>query len=482
MNVQTYGYLELPYLSESYLSFFETNGHPTQSALTVLSSNTARTQSQLRIASGLKSTRSQIAIAINAVQSPTRTQTNLRITDAENVRTQIELRIASGLNSTRSQTNLQIAANLRAVRTQTNLRIADNIVAVRTQISRLLSHPLDVLTQASKRINTGLKNTRTNVTRTNISHANCYGYLVDPYLDEVYLGNRVCASLWTQVQRIQAMIIHTQVVRALYNVTRLRILPTFPSRGTSGVNWTQIIGSTTGGDFGLENLNTDIVEQVWRSTSTSATIQCDSEISQGVFLDTLAMLGHNFTTSATVELQGSNSPIFATTPYSQNLFTELNDMYWIEPMLPTTSYRYWRFVINDPTNSDGYLQIGTIIFGSAIIFNGECIVDQVQKRKIHFSDKVKTEGFTNVSNDRALKKAVSFSFKYLNYNLENYSNLSDVVDLVRTSLKALWIPDPRFTSRFAVFGKLSELPVENHLVLGADNDYIDMDITVDESL
>ena len=157
MNVQTYGYLELPYLSESYLSFFETNGHPTQSALTVLSSNTARTQSQLRIDSGLKSTRSQIAIAINAVQSPTRTQTNLRITDAENIRTQIQLRIASGLNSTRSQTNLQIAANLRAVRTQTNLRIADNIVAVRTQISRLLSHPLDVLTQASKRINTGLK-------------------------------------------------------------------------------------------------------------------------------------------------------------------------------------------------------------------------------------------------------------------------------------------------------------------------------------
>ena len=206
------------------------------------------------------------------------------------------------------------------------------------------------------------------------------------------------------------------------------------------------------------------------------------QIPQGVFLDTLALLNHNFTTSATVQLQGSNSPTFATTPYSQNLFTELNDMYWIEPMLPTASYRYWRFVINDPTNADGYLQIGTIIFGSAIIFNGECIVDQVQKRKIHFSDKVKTEGFTNVSNDRALKKSVSFSFKYLNYNLENYSNLSDVIDLVRTSLKALWIPDPRFTSRFAVFGKLSELPVENHLVLGAENDYIDMDITVDESL
>jgi len=527
MNVTTYGYLEAPYLLDSYLSLLETNGHPTQSTLQIFGASSTKTQADRRIDSGSSSTRTQTDLRINSTVYLVNTQSNLRIIDTgDNVRTQIQLRIDSGLNSTRSQTNLQIAANLYTLRTQSNLRIfsSENIrtqidrrintglstvraqinlridsglrsvrsqidrridtgsFTVRTQANLRIFSLVNVRTQIKKFINTGLMNLRTEVMRTSLSHANCFGYLDDPYLADVYLGNRICVSLRTQITRIQAFITHTQVIRALYNTTRLRIMPTFPSRGTSGINWTQIIGSTTGGDFGLNNLNTDIVEQVWRSTSTSATIQCDTEISQGIFLDTLAMLNHNFTTSATVQLQGSNSSIFATTPYSENLFTELNDMYWIEPMLPNASYRYWRFVINDPTNSDGYLQIGTIIFGSAIIFNGECIVDQVQKRKIHFSDKVKTEGFTNVSNDRALKKAVSFSFKYLNYNLENYSNLSEVVDLVRTSLKALWIPDPRFTSRFAVFGKLSELPVENHLVLGADNDYIDMDITVDESL
>ena len=70
----------------------------------------------------------------------------------------------------------------------------------------------------------------------------------------------------------------------------------------------------------------------------------------------------------------------------------------------------------------------------------------------------------------------------LNYGRANYSNLIQVVDYVRTSLKALWIPTPRFASRFAVFGKLSEMPVENHKVIGEDADYIDLDITVDESL
>jgi len=295
------------------------------------------------------------------------------------------------------------------------------------------------------------------------------------------LGNRVCVSLWTQVTRIQVQYLHTQIIRALYNTKLIRILHKFPSRGISGINWTQVLGGTVPGDFGLNNLNTDIVEQVWRADGTSATIQCDTEISQGIFMDTMAILNHNFTTSATVQLQASNSPTFATTPYSQNLVTELTDIFWIEPYLPLTSYRYWRFVINDPTNTST-LQIGTIIFGSSIIFNGECIVDQVQKRKIHFSDKVKTEGFTNKSNDRALKKAVSFSFKSLDYTLDNYNNLNEVINYIRTSLKALWIIDPRFASRFAVFGKLPEIPAENHRVLGLTEDYIDIDVTVDESL
>jgi len=481
MSITTYGYLEAPYLLESYLLAVEDDSFPTQSQLKIFGTNSARTQVELRIFSSFN-INSQIKILINSLmnirtevikstlyqvdclgylEAPYLTEAYLGYRICASLRNQIDRRIDSGLSTTRTQAQLRIEENVYLVNTQSNLRIYDT-ENVRTQTDlRIDTGSYAVKSQIDRRIDTGSYSVK---------------YQIDRRIDT---GSY---AVKTQIQLIQSFILNTQIVFALYNITRLRILPVFPSRGTSGINWTQIIGSTAAGDFLLNNVNTDIVEQVWRSTATSATIQCDTEISQGIFLDTLALLNHNFTTSATVQLQASNSPIFATTPYSQNLFTELKDMYWIEPTLPNTSFRYWRFVINDPTNSDGYLQIGTIIFGSAIIFNMECIVDQVQKRKIHFSDKVKTEGFTNVSNDRALKKAVSFSFKYLNYNMENYSNLSDVIDLVRTSLKALWIPDPRFTSRFAVFGKLSELPVENHLVLGADNDYIDMDITIDESL
>jgi len=285
-----------------------------------------------------------------------------------------------------------------------------------------------------------------------------------------------------QFNRVSSFRINSQILFALYNTTNLRILYQFPSRGTSGTNWNVVSGGTEAGDFSINNVNTDIVEQVYRSTATSCVVQCDTQITQGIFLDTLAILNHNFTTSATVLLQGSNDITFGSIPFTETLAIERTNLYYISPYLPLTSYRYWRIDVTDTTNTDGYIQMGTIVFGSTIIFNGECFTDEVVRRKIHFADRVRTEAFSNVSNDRALKYSVSLMFKKLNYGRANYENLIEVVDYVRTSLKALWIPTPQFASRFAVFGKLTEMPVENHKVIGEDADYIDLDITVDESL
>jgi hypothetical protein len=285
-----------------------------------------------------------------------------------------------------------------------------------------------------------------------------------------------------QLLRTASYTMKSQLLLSIYNTTNLRILCDFPSRGTSGTNWTVVAGGTTAGDFSVNNLNTDIVEQVYRSTTTTITIQCDTQVSQGIFNDTLAILGHNFTTSAIVNLQGSNDVGFSSTPFSETLPVELENLYWISEYLPLTSYRYWRLVVSDVTNTAGYIQIGTVVFGPSIIFSGECFVDEVVRRKTHFADRIRTEGYSAVSNDRALKRSVSLSFKRLNYNRENYASLSDVIDTARTSLKCLWIPTPQFASRFAVFGKLAEIPVENHKAISATADYIDLDITVDEAL
>jgi len=128
------------------------------------------------------------------------------------------------------------------------------------------------------------------------------GYLEQPYLGEPYLVAGICAQMGAEVARVlfktpatgmevqrtinsskpQGMEVLRQIVDAphavgmeanrlssakigmqvrlvLYNTNRLRILVEFPSRGTSGLNWTA--SSTAAGDFNVNNLNTDIVEE-----------------------------------------------------------------------------------------------------------------------------------------------------------------------------------------------------------------------------
>ncbi len=284
-----------------------------------------------------------------------------------------------------------------------------------------------------------------------------------------------------QVNRIQRREILWQVNRILYNTKKLRVLLDFPSRGITGNNWTA--SSTASGDFSALNLNTDIVEQCWRSNGSKiVALTCDTQVSQGVFVDTVAILGHNLTRSATVEIKASNDPGFAT---YESIVMETNrtsNWYYIAPKAPTTSYRYWRFQIGDSTNAADYLQIGSIVFGSSIIMVANDITDSVRRSTKHFSDKVQTEGFTNVSNDRAIKSGLGVEFRSIAYDVQDYTSLRRVFDTARTSIKCLWIPTPEYPERFAVFGKLSTIPEESHMSLGPKEDYVSFNVDVDESL
>lgn len=288
----------------------------------------------------------------------------------------------------------------------------------------------------------------------------------------------------------------------LYNTNRLRILCEFPSRGASvtggpvnawgrasgvGRNW--LANDQASGDFEDFRLNTDIVEEVWRSDTliTGITLDCDTEVSQGVFLDTLAILNHNLTTSAIVTLIGSINSTFAPIGVTRVLSTREKNIFHIEEDLPFVSFRYWRLQIDDPTNTNSFLEIGTILFGAAQIFQGECMIDRILKRTKHFADSVKTEGFTSVKNDRSIKDAVTITFEKLEFNKGNFQTLNAIFKTARTSQKCLWIPtpsprDPSFNERFAVFAKLTEIPEQQHQVMGEiEGDFIDLVIELDES-
>jgi hypothetical protein len=275
----------------------------------------------------------------------------------------------------------------------------------------------------------------------------------------------------------------SQFRAALYNLDNLRILCDFPSRGVAPGNWTA--STTASGDFSASNLNTDIVEQVWRGgfgVKAGITLTCDTGVPQGVFLDTLAILNHNLTTSSNVQLVGANAPDFSGTVSTTRIRMEQENSYWVAPELPLNGYRYWRLEVSDVTNPVDYLQVGTVVFGEAVIMHGENYSNPIKFKKTHYSDKVDTEGFTAAQNDRGIKRNLSLDFRSVNSNGGNYANLREVLNNSRTNLKCLWIPTPKYPGRYAVFAKLRQLPDETHVDNGENAAYVDLSLEMDESL
>jgi len=383
-------------------------------------------------------------------------------------------------------------------------------------------------TQVQLQVQDELKTMGIQLATSNILYKLCQGFLEDGFLTGPFLTPTMCAHAGAQVhmnvidfpapQGVQVemnieqqpdlgiqveMVVHTiealgmevlqvsaeamgcQVRFVLYNTNRPRILVDFPSRGVDGLNWTA--NSTATGDFSVNNLNNDIVEYYWRSQDSVVSgiiLTCDTQVGSGVAVDTVAILEHNLSRAATVVMQGSNSSTFASVGLEVTLPAMTRNTFWVSPSLPLEQFRYWRFLISDNTNPDDFIRIGTIIFGSAVIFQGECADQVVRVGRTHYKVENPTEGHTSVDQDLALKKRVVINFPKLDaQSAGNYDALNDIFEFARTSLKCLWMVDPRpiYIEKFSVFGKVVSLPEETHNVITSDEFRVDLTVEVDEA-
>jgi hypothetical protein len=314
-------------------------------------------------------------------------------------------------------------------------------------------------------------------------HKSCLGWMEGPWMSDPWMTGTFCVALGMQVVGSGFKALGMQVNSRLYNTNNLRILCDFLSRGLTGSNWSAT--STETGDFSPNNLNTDLVEQVWRSTSTVTQIlTCDAQA--GILVDTVGMINHNLSSAGQVTLQASDSAIFSTIDLDIDLQFTSENIYWLSPELPLVSFRYWRFIIDDVTNPDGFIQVGSIVFGSSEIFAGECFVDDVDFGFVDYTDKVSTEGFTNISNSRTIKKVLGLQFRFLNSFEGNFKIMRSLFTTFRTTHKCLWIPTPdatdqSVTGRFSVFSKLVSIPRERHKSPSNDLDYASFSVDLDEA-
>lgn len=74
----------------------------------------------------------------------------------------------------------------------------------------------------------------------------------------------------------------------------------------------------------------------------------------------LIIHSHNISASATIKLQANATDVWT----SPSVDLTLTHGEWIVENFTEVSYQYWRVTIDDPTNTDGYLEISKIFLGT----------------------------------------------------------------------------------------------------------------------
>ena len=289
-------------------------------------------------------------------------------------------------------------------------------------------------------------------------------------------------------------VIPCQVRLVAYNVDKIRVLWEIKSDGTESSNYTA--SSEASADKGVINLKSDIIEKYWQTdTSEDEWCQFDAGDGRTISLDTFALIAHNLSGSASVVLKGyggsgdaapgdwSAVAVYATLTMPED--PDEDKLIYIAPTLPANSYRHWRVEIDDPQNPDGFIRVGRLVAGSALIFNGENCLADIDLTDVPFNNEMKLNGFTGITNARALKRLMKVRFRDLDrVNRSNYRLLKRYIRYCRTSLKALVIVDPSDEAtkyQFTAYAKLREAVQESHRFNASDSATVAFELIYDEA-
>ena len=141
-------------------------------------------------------------------------------------------------------------------------------------------------------------------------------------------------------------------------------------------------------------------------TVDDATQWIKFSFSAAVDVDYIMVLAHNITSGATIKVQANATDVW-TSPSIDTAMTYDAD-YIYHGFSSTESYKYWRFYVDDSSNPDTYIEIGSIFLGEALEmpgFNPDAII-------IKNSNSVATKSISGqLYGDVRLKyKAASFTF------------------------------------------------------------------------
>lgn len=221
------------------------------------------------------------------------------------------------------------------------------------------------------------------------------------------------------------------------------------------------VTSTFPGDHDKKNLTTTPLRETWRSLDVSTTIEIVIQANDLTDApDVFALLNHNLTDGAIVQLQGSMTNNFASPAFTFNFTWAEKHLVLVQDLgLP---YQYYRIRITDPLNPCGYVEIGRIVAGKAFTFqNLEDTTDDFAISVDDLAYKMKSEGFFRASNERVKVDKLQLRFDKLLTRAPdntNYLGLIAMTQFVGETLPFLTILDPEEPYFELIWGQLDIMP------------------------
>jgi len=184
-------------------------------------------------------------------------------------------------------------------------------------------------------------------------------------------------------------------------------------------------------------LNDTRLSRVGR-TVDDATQWIKLAFSAAVDVDYMMILAHNITSGATIKVQANATDVW-TSPSIDTAMTYDAD-YIYHAFSSTESYRYWRFYVDDSSNTDGYIETGLIFIGDYLDMPG--INPDGVLLKNSNSVAVKSIGGQLYSDVRLKYKAASFTFPGITEAQRTLINAFwDTVDISIPFIMLIWEDD-----------------------------------------
>jgi hypothetical protein len=239
------------------------------------------------------------------------------------------------------------------------------------------------------------------------------------------------------------------------------------------------VTSTAAGDHNKVNLTTTPLRETWRSGSIATFQEIIIKANDtSAAPDCFAILNHNFSNLAVIQLQGSMTADFSAPAFTIPFVWTKQNLVLLQNV--GIAYNYYRFRVLDPTNACGYLEIGRIIAGQSFTFtNNEDISDSIQSQKQDLAYKTKTEGYFRAFNERVKVDKLTLQFPQLTTiagQNSNYLGLLDLMETVGETYPFLTIVDPADLNFKLVWGVIETLPSISYGV----NRYSDLTIPITE--